>query len=173
MEVKSMQILCNLESRTSSWKKMKTMVHVQNSPQEFEYIYSVILPKFSSTSTLIARDFQKIVVHGGRSAMMQEIRGSCYSWTSLVNAVWKGDKVTWRKKNFFKKIIYVPFLWTGFNCLKVAEPLQEDSLLFITKNLRRTVTHLIKHRKMKGWVDLNLGPPGLRIQYPNHYAINP
>ena len=109
MEVKSMQILCNLQSGTSSWKKMNTMVHVQNSPQEFEYIYSVILPKFSTTSTLIARDFQNIVVHGGRSAMMQEIRGSCYSWTSLVNFVWKGDKVTWRKKTLKKKNFMSPF----------------------------------------------------------------
>ena len=113
MEVKSMQILCNLESRTSSWKKMKTMVHVQNSPQESEYIYSVILPKFSSISSLIARDFQNIVVHSGRSAMMQEIRGSSYPWTSLVNFVWKGDKVNWRRKKLFKKNDLCPLFMDG------------------------------------------------------------
>ena len=34
---------------------------------------------------------------------------------------------------FFKKNLYCPFLWMGFNCLKAAEPLREGTSLFTTK----------------------------------------
>ena len=30
--------------------------------------------------------------------------------------------------NFFKKDLYSLFLWIGFNCVKAAEPLQEDQV---------------------------------------------
>ena len=33
---------------------------------------------------------------------------------------------------FFKKTLYSPFLWMGFNCHKATGPLQGDSLLFTT-----------------------------------------
>ena len=38
----------------------------------------------------------------------------------------------------------------GFNCLKVTEPIQGDSLLLSPS------THLIDLRKMEGWVDLGV-----------------
>ena len=34
---------------------------------------------------------------------------------------------------FFKKKLYGPFLWMGFNCLKATEPLRGGTLLFTTK----------------------------------------
>ena len=54
----------------------------------------------------------------------------------------------------YKKQLYGPFLWIGFNCLKSAEPLQGGSLLFTTKFPESPGTHLINLRRMKGWMDL-------------------
>ena len=34
---------------------------------------------------------------------------------------------------FWKKKLYGPFLWMGFNCLKATEPLRGGTLLFTTK----------------------------------------
>ena len=48
----------------------------------------------------------------------------------------------------------VPFLWMGFNCLKAAEPLLGESLLFTTKSPKVPDTHLIHSGRMKGWVNL-------------------
>ena len=42
----------------------------------------------------------------------------------------------------------------GFNCLNVTDPLQGDSLLFITKSPVSPGTHLIDLENMKGLVDL-------------------
>ena len=50
----------------------------------------------------------------------------------------------------FKKMLYSPFLWMGFNCLKATEPLHGGSLLFITKFPEIPSTHLVNLRKMKG-----------------------
>ena len=47
----------------------------------------------------------------------------------------------WRKR------IYGPFLWIGFSCVKTAEPLQGDSLLFTTQSWRVLGTHLIDVRR--------------------------
>ena len=57
------------------------------------------------------------------------------------------DLVSWRIKNktedYINKLmedllvknkrLYGPFLWIGFNCLKAAEPIVGDSLLFTTR----------------------------------------
>ena len=42
------------------------------------------------------------------------------------------------------------FLWLGFNCLKAAEPLGGDSLLFTTKFPEIPGTYLIDLGRMKG-----------------------
>ena len=54
----------------------------------------------------------------------------------------------------FKKNLYGPFLWTGFNCLKSTESLQGGSLLFIIQFRKIPGTHLINLRRMKGLLDL-------------------
>ena len=46
------------------------------------------------------------------------------------------------QKTYSKKP-YGAFLWMGFNCLKATEPLQGGSLLFTTKFLEISATHLI------------------------------
>ena len=64
-----------------------------------------------------------------------------------------------------------------FNCLKGADPLQGDSLLFTTKSSGVPGTHFIDLRKMK--TESTLEPPsgidretsGLGIQRPNHPAV--
>ena len=61
---------------------------------------------------------------------------------------------TIQKCIFCLKKLYGPFLWIGFNCLKVTEPLQGDILLFTTKNLGIPGTHFINLRRTKGWVNL-------------------
>ena len=53
------------------------------------------------------------------------------------------------KDVYSKKTLYNPFLWMGFNCLKATEPLRGDSLLFISKSLGVTSTHLFYFRGMK------------------------
>ena len=45
-----------------------------------------------------------------------------------------------------------PFLWMGFNCLKVKEPLWGDSLLFTIKFPENHGTHFIDLGRKKGWV---------------------
>ena len=52
------------------------------------------------------------------------------------------------------KNLCVPFLWIEFNCLKAAEPLRGDSLLFTTDTPGDPGTHLIYLGKMNGRVDL-------------------
>ena len=58
----------------------------------------------------------------------------------------------------------------AFNCLKAAEPLLKDRLLFTTKSPGDPGTHLIDLRKMK--VESTLEPlsetPGFEIQRFNH-----
>ena len=48
----------------------------------------------------------------------------------------------------FKKKLYNPFLWMGFNCLKIKKPLQRDSLLFTTQSPGLLGTHLVG----LGWI---------------------
>ena len=48
------------------------------------------------------------------------------------------------------------FLWIGFNCLKSAESLQEDSLLLTTKSPGNLGTHLIHLGRIKGRVKLEV-----------------
>ena len=48
----------------------------------------------------------------------------------------------------FEKSFLAPFLWIGFNCLKAAEPLGGDSLLFTTKFPGFSGTHLIDLRRI-------------------------
>ena len=48
-----------------------------------------------------------------------------------------------------KKKLYSSFLWVGFNCLKAAEPLRGDSLLFTSKSPGGPGTHLIDIGRMK------------------------
>ena len=66
-----------------------------------------------------------------------------------------------------------PFLWMGFNCLKAAEPLQRNSLLFTTKISEIPGTHLINLGRIKGWVGqwfwtrtLGLGIQCLKTTWP-------
>ena len=54
------------------------------------------------------------------------------------------------------KILFGLFLLMGFNCLKATEPLQGNSLLFTTKFLKISGTHLIDIGKMQCWVDLGV-----------------
>ena len=62
----------------------------------------------------------------------------------------------------------------GVNCLKAAEPLRGDSLLFTTKFPENPGTRLIDLERMKGLVDLEQpsgfehGTPGLGIRGLNH-----
>ena len=71
--------------------------------------------------------------------------------------------------------LYGPFLWMGFNCLNITEPLRQNSLLFITESPVVPGTHLISFGKMKGWNNLDLEAtqqiwiqdPGLEIQCLN------
>ena len=48
-----------------------------------------------------------------------------------------------------KRKLYGPFLWMGFNCLKVTVPLKGDCLLFTTKSPEVPGTHLIDCRRIK------------------------
>ena len=48
-----------------------------------------------------------------------------------------------------KRKLYGPFLWMGFNCLKVTVPLQGDCLLFTTKSPEVPGTHLIDCGRIK------------------------
>ena len=49
--------------------------------------------------------------------------------------------------------MYGPFLWMGFNCLKVTEPLQGGSTLFTIKLPDIPGAHWVDCGRMKGWVD--------------------
>ena len=53
---------------------------------------------------------------------------------------------------FFKKntLLYGPFLWMGFNCLKATEPLRGDSLLFTIQFPGVPGAQLIDLGRMKG-----------------------
>ena len=63
-----------------------------------------------------------------------------------------------------------------FNCLKAAEPLQEDSLFFTTQSPQVSGTRLINFDRMKGWNNLDLDAtqqiwirdPVMGIQRPNN-----
>ena len=50
----------------------------------------------------------------------------------------------------FKKKLYAPFLWMGFNCAKATEPLHGHSLLLTTKSPGSPGTHFIDLGRMKG-----------------------
>ena len=50
-------------------------------------------------------------------------------------------------------LLYDSFIWIGFICLKAAEPLREDTLLFTTKSPGLLGTHLIDLGRIKGWVN--------------------
>ena len=51
-----------------------------------------------------------------------------------------------------RKKLYCPFLWMGFNCLRL-EPLPGGSLLFTTNFSEILGTHFIDLERMKGWVN--------------------
>ena len=73
---------------------------------------------------------------------------------------------------YLKKQLYDPFLWLGFNSLKV--PLRGGSLLFTTTFPNIPSTHFIDLRRLKGWVDHGAiqwvwtRDPELDIQRLNH-----
>ena len=50
----------------------------------------------------------------------------------------------------FKKKLYGPFSWMGFNCLKAIEPLRGGSLLFTIQFPEIPGTHFIDLGRMKG-----------------------
>ena len=56
----------------------------------------------------------------------------------------------------FKKKLYGPFLWMGFNCLKATEPLRGVALLFTTKFPEIPGTHLIDLGRMKEFKGLGV-----------------
>ena len=72
----------------------------------------------------------------------------------LFNLVSNSHHTRWGLTTLSLKKLYGPFLWLGFNCLRVAEPLRGGSLLFTTKFPAIPGTHLIDLGRMKGWVDL-------------------
>ena len=53
-----------------------------------------------------------------------------------------------------KKELYDPFLWMGFNCFKVTEPLRGAGLLFTIKFSEIPGTRLINLGRIKGLVDV-------------------
>ena len=76
----------------------------------------------------------------------------------------------WYFEYSLQKKLYGPFLWTGLNCLKSAEPVHEGSLLFITHFREIPGTHLISLIRMKDWLDLG-ATRWLSTQ--NHWIGNP
>ena len=48
----------------------------------------------------------------------------------LIETMEKTDQYNLKDISIFKKQLYDPFLWLGFNCLKVTKPLRGDSLPF-------------------------------------------
>ena len=59
-----------------------------------------------------------------------------------------------RNASTLKTILYGPFLWMEFNCLKVVwEPLWGGSLLFTTKFPEVPSILFIDLGRMKGWID--------------------
>ena len=94
--------------------------------------------------------------------------------------VWLGSKCTSvackeeRKKLSYIKNVMAP-LWTGFNCLKAAEPLRGDSLVFKTQPPGVPGTYLIDLRRWQDEFTLELFSSfepwtlWLGIQCPNHY----
>ena len=60
---------------------------LRNSSLDLELIHSIILPETGSTSTPIARDYHKTLIHGGRSATMQEIRTAAVVHCVIFNCV--------------------------------------------------------------------------------------
>ena len=77
------------------------------------------------------------------------------------------------------KIFFGLFLLMGFNCLKATEPLQGNSLLFITKFLKISGTHLIDLERcnaeltFESLIDFEPGILGLGIQCFNHWVVVP
>ena len=70
-----------------------------------------------------------------------------------------------------------PFSWISVNCLKAAEPLSGNSLIFTTKSPGYPGTQLLIWSTSEGWMaestlELPNGfeaeTPGLGTQYPNH-----
>ena len=59
-----------------------------------------------------------------------------------------------RLLQIWSSTFYGPFLWMGFNYLKVTDPRREDSLLFATKSPEIPGTESIYLWKLKGWVNL-------------------
>ena len=54
----------------------------------------------------------------------------------------------------FKKTFMVPFLWMGFNCLKVTEPLRVEKVTFTTRSPGVPGTHLVDLGRMIVWLYL-------------------
>ena len=51
---------------------------------------------------------------------------------------------------------FMTLSWIGFNCLKAAEPLRGDSLLWITKSQEVPTIRFIDLGKVRGWVDFEV-----------------
>ena len=75
------------------------------------------------------------------------------------------------------KFFFGLFLLMGFNCLKATEPLQGNSLLFTTKFLKISGTHLIDLERcnaeltLESVIDFEPGILGLGIQCFNNWAL--
>ena len=76
-------------------------------------------------------------IHGGLKSVLKNM-----GWEGLHSLV----KLAAIKK---KKKLYGPFLWMGFNCLRL-QPLRGGSLLFTTKFPEIPGTHFIGLPRMKG-----------------------
>ena len=66
---------------------------------------------------------------------------------------WFEDRCVYYNFTDAKKF-YGAFLWMGINCLKTAEPLLGDNLLFTTKSPEVSGTHLMELWRMKDWIKL-------------------
>ena len=59
------------------------------------------------------------------------------------------QRYNWYASIYFY-LLYDPFLWMEFNCLKATEPLRRDSLLLTIELPVFPGTHSINLRRMKG-----------------------
>ena len=107
------------------------MLHSEICPSIFYYCYWVV----KTQSSVKSRGRKNECLGGLTEFLLQK-----FAWGLTI-------------KLFLKKL-YSPFLWMGFNCLKVTEPLRGGSLLFTIKFPEIPGTHLLDPERMNTWFDL-------------------
>ena len=107
---------------------------------------------------LCIHDYTNKKLEGGRKLegdcqWMQELhwrKEGKYSYYIFTHGL---KQILWAKLVNKKNKLYGPFLWMGFNCLRL-KPLRGGSLLFTIQFPQIPGTHFIDFRRMKGWVNL-------------------